>query len=132
MPNNDYILRGDAVSAFCGNCEVPDICRMLKKPCKEVKQIKAIPAADVEPRKRWIPVTEGLPEQEGRYLVAHLLHNRFPWVTVMYFGVPDGYDKGICFYIADDEWGDVPCDYVTHWMPLPEPPKEERKEADNV
>lgn len=49
MPNNDYILRGDAVSAFCGNCEATEVCRYLGEPCEEVKQIKAIPAADVEP-----------------------------------------------------------------------------------
>lgn len=56
MPNNDYILRSDAVSAFCGNCEATEVCRQIGEPCEEVKQIKAIPAADVEPVKhgRWI------------------------------------------------------------------------------
>lgn len=48
MPNNDYILRGDAVSAFCGNCEATEVCRQLGEPCEEVKQINAIPAAEVE------------------------------------------------------------------------------------
>lgn len=56
MPNNDYILRSDAVSAFCGNCEATEVCRQLGEPCEEVKQIKAIPAADVEPKRyaEWI------------------------------------------------------------------------------
>lgn len=47
MPNSDYILRSDAVSAFCGNCEATEVCIQLGEPCEEVKQIKAIPAADV-------------------------------------------------------------------------------------
>lgn len=56
MPNNDYILRGDAVSAFCGNCEATEICGQLGEPCEEVKRINAIPAADVEPVKHgyWV------------------------------------------------------------------------------
>lgn len=49
MPNDDYILRGDAISAFCGNCEATDICRQLGEPCEEIKRIKAIPAAEVVP-----------------------------------------------------------------------------------
>ena len=48
-PNNDYILRSDAVSAFCGNCEGTEVCGQLGEPCEEIKRIKAIPAADVEP-----------------------------------------------------------------------------------
>lgn len=49
MQNDEYILRSDAISAFCGNCEATEVCRQIGEPCEEVKQIKAIPAADVEP-----------------------------------------------------------------------------------
>ena len=49
MLNNDYILRSDAVFAFCGACEGTEICGQVGEPCEEVKQIKAIPAADVKP-----------------------------------------------------------------------------------
>ena len=52
MPNNDYILRGDAVSAFCENCEGTEVCGQMGEPCDEVKRIMAIPAADVAPRIR--------------------------------------------------------------------------------
>ena len=55
MENNDYILRSDAVSAFCGNCEATEVCGYLGEPCEEVKQIKAIPAADVEPKREIVP-----------------------------------------------------------------------------
>lgn len=122
MPNNDYVKREDIFPA------VTEIAKEIvfgnQDDDKVVDIINSIPAADVEPKRRWIPVTERLPENNGRYLVIHPLHNRMPWITVMYFGVPDGYDKGICFYIVDDEWGDSPCDCVTYWMPLPELPKE--------
>ena len=63
MSNNDYILRSDAVSAFCGNCEATEICRQIGEPCEEVKRIKDIPAADVEPVRhgRWIPINRSNP-----------------------------------------------------------------------
>lgn len=137
MPNNDYILRGDALKAILG-VSIYDTIEELEGARTIAESTWAdglydaykiieeeVDAANVEPVRKWIPVTERLPENNGRYLVIHPLHNRMPWITVMYFGVPDGYDKGICFYIADDEWGDIPCDCVTHWMPLPEPPTEE-------
>lgn len=64
----------------------------------------------------WIPVTERLPEESERVLVA------------CEDGVSFGFFEEI---IADDEfvkeWHDMmyyPIS-VTHWMPLPEPPKEE-------
>ena len=115
MPNNDYILRSDAVSAFCGNCEVPDICRMLGKPCKEVKQIKAIPAADVEPKQRWIPVTERLPEYPGRFMCVYEDEE---------YG-----EVGYCIdwgrYDPDDGWY---VSGVTHWMPIPDLPENEMED----
>lgn len=49
MPNDDYILRSDAVSAFCMTCDGTEVCGQLGEPCDEVKRIMAIPAADVEP-----------------------------------------------------------------------------------
>lgn len=61
MPNDDYIKRSDAVSAFCGNCEGTEVCGQLGEPCEEVKQINAIPAADVEPVRhgKWVRHGEG-------------------------------------------------------------------------
>lgn len=59
---------------------------------------------------RWIPVTERLPKEQGYYLVAHqrsgCVAERF-----YYRDCPDLFVK-------------VTGDPVTHWMPLPEPPKE--------
>ena len=66
-------------------------------------------------RPRWIPVTERLPEDGERALVM-----RFDYVTNTPFYDLLWFDKG--------EWWNrrYTGDYaVTHWMPLPEPPKEE-------
>lgn len=59
-------------------------------------------------RKRWIPVAEQLPSEDGFTLIftAH--------------GNP-----GVC-YFTNGWWGGYDKDGITHWMPLPEPPEEER------
>lgn len=56
---------------------------------------------------RWIPVTERLPSKDGFTLIftAH--------------GNP-----GVC-YFTNGWWGGYDRDGITHWMPLPQPPKEE-------
>ena len=66
---------------------------------------------------KWIPVTERLPEDLTRVIVF----------------CEDGVSYGLCEHsIADDEeiieWHDFLYYPITptHWMPLPEPPKEER------
>ena len=63
---------------------------------------------------KWIPVTERLPEEDGRYL-CNTRSFAFPgsfYQTIM------KYEKG--GFIE----GHIYTDDVTHWMPLPEPPKE--------
>ena len=73
----------------------------------------------------WIPVSERLPEKDGRYLVTYpLLRRDDLWVATAWYGTPPMPNrpvKGKCFFASDDEWGDVPYDDVVAWMPLPEP-----------
>jgi len=63
---------------------------------------------------RWIPVTERLPEQEKKVLVTGIeaIGN------VQIYGVKQ---------LDGDVWRptSAPSCYWEHWMPLPEPPKEE-------
>lgn len=61
---------------------------------------------------RWIPITKRLPDYPGRFMC--------------YYEVNDYGENGYCIdwgmYDPDDGWY---VSGVTHWMPLPEPPKEE-------
>ena len=69
---------------------------------------------------KWIPVTERLPEKDGRYLtinehgmVYDAEYSRF----YKGFGEKNEFDDGTDYFMQDIG--------ITHWMPLPEPPKGE-------
>ena len=75
-------------------------------------------AVALENRMRWIPVTERLPKFEGAVLCMRKsnVYGVRPYQEILYvdeFGFKNFDD----IYLADG--------VVTHWMPLPEPPKEE-------
>ena len=81
---------------------------------------------------KWIPVSERLPEENGQYLVFQK-HTYGTYTAVLQFAKDgrkvDKYDfyrgwKNV-WYRYDSEWGHITIDDVTHWMPLPEPPKGE-------
>ena len=73
-------------------------------------------AAKIVWEHRWIPVSERLPEESGEYLVwANVRPDKdedpVPFMIMSYFHA--FYDNQ--FIVKN----------VTHWMPLPEPPKED-------
>lgn len=73
--------------------------------------IDAAPTVDVSPDTKWISVKERLPENKGRYIIY--VHGPEPFVSWF-----DGYrfrTIGIAPFVYP----------ATHWMALPEPPKEE-------
>ena len=63
----------------------------------------------------WIPVTERLPEEKVDYIV-HYKH--------AYCGTDDYWAIGFCYYDGEKFKFD-PAYKVTHWMPIPHPPKGE-------
>lgn len=79
----------------------------------------------------WISVKERLPSEKSRCLVYIRAHNKWRgymktvWFTPCYEGVEDHLQGKKMWYDYDSEYGDYKIRDVTHWMPLPEPPKEE-------
>jgi hypothetical protein len=96
--------------------------------------VKTVPTADVVPVE-WISVKNRLPEKEGQYLCASYYKTTDSWHTNLYWFSKDLYKfndldfsdkKGVSgFWDSDSEWGCCHHENVTHWMPLPEPPKKE-------
>lgn len=75
---------------------------------KVIDMLKAAPAAEVV---KWIPVTERLPEEDIRVLVWVGENDRyFPIIDT------DRVHKGR--WVRWEE-------YITHWMPLHQPPEED-------
>lgn len=73
---------------------------------------------------KWIPVTERLPEddlpkdsksKQIKVMVAYMRNGN--WV------IRTNLRKKGQWYRKPDEWGWSVSDPITHWMPLPEPPK---------
>ena len=88
----------------------------IGEPGKARKLIEDAPAV-----REWIPVSERLPDKDGEYLVRFADKGIFNAEYESKFG-----SFGYWFSIMWDEDADwFPYVGVTHWMPLPEPPKEE-------
>jgi hypothetical protein len=68
---------------------------------------------------KWIPVAEGFPRAEYGESENVLTYNEFGTMRVLYF-------DGSCWCYPSGEVYDKPFK-VTHWMPLPESPKEAAK-----
>lgn len=67
--------------------------------------------------RRWIPVSERLPEVNSHVLVSMLVNDAIVDGETAQIIESSGYngEKFVCFM----------GEFVTHWMPLPEPPEEE-------
>ena len=80
----------------------------------------------------WISVKDRLPERDGAYLVTTNSFGDRQSVKFRWFAkdgeMVDAYDlagQKDVWYLYDIECGYVSIKTVTHWMPLPEPPKGE-------
>lgn len=79
--------------------------------------ILAVSALREQEERQWIPVTERLPEIGRKCLIANREIVVRGWLR------PDGVWKtGVS---SDDIWSKFSLCPPTHWMPLPEPPKED-------
>ena len=92
----------------------------------EIECLKVIQKGLQESAPKWIPVTERLPviteaQQQRIEEISYLLAPEFNVII-------KGATKATTLYCdAEGNWFDMDgtCYTVTHWMPLPEPPKEE-------
>lgn len=81
---------------------------------------------------KWISVNDRLPQEDGSYLVTINSFNGCKYIDVRWFAkdgeIVDKYElagQENVWYYYDSEWGYISIDSVTHWMPLPQPPKGE-------
>lgn len=116
-------LRGDLKLHRCATC---DFWRENDPRCMNGQSQwggKAVPKDNYclywEYHTDWIPVTERLPEDRSNVLVVAYWHER--WGVYMGWCAPERAEWSVHVGIGDRD--DVA---VTHWMPLPEPPEEER------
>ena len=80
----------------------------------------------------WISVKDRLPEEDGKYIVFEQSGGRTN-TSILRFAKDarkvDRYDfKGRwknAWYEYDSEWGHYTVNSVTHWQPMPQPPKGE-------
>lgn len=114
--------------------------KLMQDGCsaKNLQSILDMPAADVEPVRRWIPVSERLPEELVSVNVVWVNKNPEPYYagikdipfsgTAVFFGGRWYWESPVCVDMLE-EYGRNEADLVdsgvkiTHWMPLPEPPK---------
>lgn len=108
---NDDLISRSALLAVPNVCKVTEYDESgcgISYNAVPVEAIKAAPVVDAAPQ--WISVDERLPEDDGHYLCY----------------TTDGY-YNFCVYYGDGEWMILDqedlAQNVTHWMPLPEPPK---------
>ena len=119
------LIDADRLKSYidCGHLRPPtEVCFSELDVCNMVDKQPTIEAVQ-----GWIPCSEGLPIENGRYLVTFPLFTlQRTWIDILWYGnptMPNRRVKGKCWYRTDDEWGDVVYDEVTAWMPLPTPYK---------
>lgn len=142
-----------STSLLCKKELVKDTEHMVRAFLMVTEMIQDAPAADVAPVQKWISVKDRLPEPEQEVFVCvrskisnysyvccamHVPENWYRQSSVFCwdFECYDEYDEEQDDYIVKQGWyesihnlDDYSVvgieDIVTHWMPSPEPPKEE-------
>ena len=92
--------------------------RAQNQQLREALALLTKESADLLER-RWVPVTERLPEDRSDVLVVAYWHEK--WGVYMGWCAPERAAWSVHIGIGDRN--DIA---VTHWMPLPEPPEEVR------
>lgn len=80
--------------------------------------ILAVAAIREQEQRRWIPVTDRLPEKNDRFICSYKFNSNS---KMMFVGVLDYYAADTNPHWQHESAGVI----VTHWMPMPEPQKED-------
>lgn len=96
-----------------------------------LRDVKRLPAADVQPVNMWISVKDRLPDtpEEGlnvMYSDCCLVCDEFGWCGMAYY-ITDGQKSWWEFADAQNK-NKIDWTEVSHWQPLPEPPKDGERE----
>lgn len=112
MTNTELVRQLKTASIQCDEMRLRDFGYLMKTATDAIEELQAqllfsndAAKAIAEKVPKWISVTERMPEKHKRVFVCTR------WKAV-----------GIDFVNADGDW--YTTGGVTHWMPLPEPPKE--------
>lgn len=136
MSTGEYISRDEALKIFhqcCDNC-TSSYNGVMCRACADAGAVDIlidIPAADVQPSPKWISVEDRLPEKDGNYLCylecGAVCEAAFD-STIASEGKEFPFGEWVGVYnsdtrdFTDSYWEEY--DAITHWMPLPEPPKD--------
>ena len=86
--------------------DAPGVIKALHKVCDKLKSLQPQEPVVSPTIGGWISVKDRLPEKYGHYLV-----------------IRDNGFMSVDTWTRHSHWGKAVCK-ITHWMPLPEPPKE--------
>lgn len=120
MANDDYILRDGAIDALTVSALLRNLDSVENGTAHRYRRaaeriIAGVPAADVESKRRWIPVTEKPPE--AGVIVWDGVHTPFTADEI----VPKEHD-GETMYFVPKYMVNFP---IIAWMSPPEPPEVE-------
>ena len=132
MNTGEYISRDLALRQLNATCLATDCDNYNGVRCRACAYadamdfIDAIPAADVQPV-QWISCKDNMPDTSERglstmYSDCCLVCDAFGWVGMAYY-ITDGQKSWWEFADAQNK-NKIDWTEVTHWMPLPEPPKD--------
>ena len=137
MSTGEYISRDVALRQLNATCLATDCDNYNGVRCRACAYadamdfIDAIPAADVQSVPQWINVKDRLPDKDGNYLCylecGAVCEAAFD-STIASEGEEFPFGEWVGVYnsdtlgFTDSYWEEY--DAITHWMPLPEPPKD--------
>lgn len=132
-------IMSEALSIFLPHSEGSAVAKLYNEAAEAIEELSAIReeqkaqiiAMAAEDKPCWIPVTERLPEENGRYLVRYkrdivldYIEVHDDEVRIMRFFVDDGWRYQ---FLCQPELRKAEHQTVTHWMELPILPAEDNE-----